>query len=86
MNFDKIENMSSLHAHSPLKQLSVPLHFKAQIIGILIAHYKTKTLKISVFFHGKSIAFPTLFEGIFKVKSKDIFMAFFTMKLPWKKH
>ena len=43
MNFDKIENMSSLHAHSLLKQLSVPLHFKAQIIGILIAHYKTKT-------------------------------------------
>ena len=34
-------------------------------------------MKISVFFHRKSIAFPTLFEGIFKVMSKDIFIAFF---------
>ena len=46
------------------------LHFKAQIIGILIAHYKTKTMKISVFFHGKSIAFPTLFEVIYQTRGR----------------
>ena len=42
-------------------------------------------MKISVFLHGKSIAFPMLFEGIFKVKSKEILMAFFYHEIAMEK-